>query len=57
MILLLIYCAIFQKYVKKRDLKTYSDILHKIRAIIENDGFIFRHLNYLYNILLDKNIF
>lgn len=44
------------KVCKKRDLKTYSDLLHNNRAAIEGDNYIFRHLRYLYNVLLDNNI-
>lgn len=44
------------KVCKKRDLKAYSDLLHNNRAVIESDNYIFRHLRYLYNVLLDGNI-
>lgn len=44
------------KICKKRDLKAYNDILHGNRGIIERDSYIFRHLKYLYDVLLDNNI-
>lgn len=44
------------KVCKKRDLKQYSDLLSNNRILIENDRFIYKHLNSLYNILLDMNI-
>jgi len=44
------------KVCKNRNLKDYSNLLHNNRAALEADSYIYRHLNYVYNILLDQNI-
>lgn len=41
---------------KKRDLKAYNKLLTTNSIILDTDLYIKRHLMYLYNILLDKNI-
>lgn len=40
----------------KRDLAIYNNILHSNNRIIEADSFIHKHTDYLYSLLLDKNI-
>lgn len=44
------------KICKNRNLKEYSELLHRNRTSLETDGYIYRHLNYIYNLLLDQNI-
>lgn len=41
---------------KNRDLKKYSEILIEFSDILKSDNFIFSHLEYLYDLLLDSNI-
>jgi len=41
---------------KNRDLKSYNDVLLKHSEQIQTDPFIFAHLQYLYDILLNNNI-
>lgn len=52
---IVLLCAI-SKVCKKRDLNSYNDLLVNNKSLVESDAYIMRHLNYLYNILLDKNI-
>lgn len=44
------------KVCKKRDLNSYKELISNNAPILENNAYITRHLMYLYNILLDKNI-
>ncbi|KAM0680624.1 26S proteasome regulatory subunit rpn6 [Glugoides intestinalis] len=44
------------KVCKKRDLNSYKELLSNNTPILEGSAYITRHLMYLYNILLDKNI-
>lgn len=39
-----------------RDLKAYSTILSENGALLETDGYAYRHLQRLYSVLLDRNI-
>ncbi|KAM0672144.1 26S proteasome regulatory subunit rpn6 [Ordospora colligata] len=41
---------------KDRDLKTYSDVLVTNSDVIGQDAFIYAHMQYLYDALLEKNI-
>lgn len=50
-----ILCAA-AKFCKNRDLHSYNDLLSANSIILDNDLYTKRHLLYLYNILLDKNI-